>query len=600
MNELLAEFHFLRPYWLIALLPALLLLTGLWQRRAKGTTWEKVIDPLLISHILRQPDTRPGANPLYLLALGWLVATFALAGPVWEKAAQPILEREDALVIILDLTWSMHATDIAPTRLVGARRKLTDLLRTRKEGVTGLIVFAGDAHTVVPLTDDTNTIISILPSLVPEIMPAPGSRLAPAIELSHALFSAAGISSGRILVVTDEIRDRAETASVANKQRDQYPLSILAIGTAQGAPITTATVAGESGYLKDPSGNLIIPAVNLDEMLQFTQMISARFSRLTLTDDDLNYLLTEETILSEEIFREVERNFDLWIERGPYLLLLLLPLAAAGFRRGWLWMPLLILITPSEPVYADWWQDIWLTKDQQGQRAFNNREHAQASQLFSNPQWKASAAYRNKDYDTASELYEKHRPQQNRYNLGNALARQGKLEQAIDTYQQVLDLEPDNEDAAFNKALVEQLLKQQREQEQEQEQQSEQDQDSDDQQKSESEDPAQQGNESSQDPEQQSQDQAGEDTESQNQPEQQEDTEQSKQGSEEQQQAEQEQQQAQTQESELSPEEQQALQQWLRRVPDDPGGLLRRKFEKQFDDRVRQGKITRKDYERNW
>ena len=335
-------------------------------------------------------------------------------------------------------------------------------------------------------------------------------------------------------------------------------------------------------------------------MLQFTQMISARFSRLTLTDDDLNYLLTEETILSEEIFREVERNFDLWIERGPYLLLLLLPLAAAGFRRGWLWMPLLILITPSEPVYADWWQDIWLTKDQQGQRAFNNREHAQASQLFSNPQWKASAAYRNEDYDTASELYEKHTPQQNRYNLGNALARQGKLEQAIDTYQQVLDLEPDNEDAAFNKALVEQLLKQQQEQEQEQEQQSEQDQDSDEQQKSESEDPSQQGNESSKDPEQQSQDQAGEDTESQNQPEQQEDTEQSKQGSEEQQQAEQEQQQAQAQESELSPEEQQALQQWLRRVPDDPGGLLRRKFEKQFDDRVRQGKITRKDYERNW
>ncbi len=596
MNELLADFHFLRPYWLIALLPALFFIAGLWQRRAKGTTWEKVIDPGLISHLLRQPDTSPSANPLYLLSLGWLLATLALAGPVWEKAPQPILEKEDALMIILDLTWSMHASDAAPTRLISARRKLTDLLRTRKEGVTGLIVFAGDAHTVAPLTDDTNTIVSMLPSLTPEIMPAPGSRLAPAIELSHTLFAAAGVSSGRILVLTDEIRDRAETAKVANLMKNQFPISILAIGTRLGAPITTATATEEGGYLKDPSGNLIIPEVNLDELLEFAQLINARFSQLTLNDDDLNYLLTGPTDPSEAIFREVERDFDLWKERGPYLLLFLLPFAAAAFRRGWLWMPLLLMITPVERVYADWWQDIWLTQDQQGKRAYENNDHAQAAQLFSDPAWKATAAYRNEDYATASALYEHHEPELNRYNLGNALARQGKLKQAIDSYQQALEINPDNEDAAYNKQLIEKLLQQQ----QEQEQQSEQSQDSDNQQKNENQDASEQGNESAQDQQDPSEQSAGNEDEQQDEAEQQEDTDPSEQKSEQEQAAEQEMQQALAEENELNAEEKQAMQQWLRRVPDDPGGLLRRKFERQFEDRVREGKITRKDYERNW
>jgi len=594
MNDLLMDFHFLRPYWLIALLPAVFFVAGLWQRRAKGTTWEKVIDPALISHLLKQPDTSPSANPLYLLGLGWLIAALALAGPVWEKAPQPMLEKEDALIIILDLTWSMHASDAAPTRLVSARRKLTDLLRTRKEGVTGLIVFAGDAHTVAPLTDDTNTIISMLPALTPEIMPAPGSRLAPAIELSHTLFAAAGISSGRILVLTDEIRDRAETAKAVNLKGNQFTLSILAIGTSLGAPITTENVPGGGGYLKDPSGNLIIPEVNLDELLEFAQLINARFARLTLTDDDLNYLLAQQPDLSDAIFREVERNFDLWKERGPYLLLLLLPLAASAFRRGWLWMPLLILITPAEPVYADWWQDLWLTQDQQGKRAYENNDHAQASQLFSDPAWKATAAYRNGDYETASELYENHDPGLNRYNLGNALARQGKLKQAIDSYEQALANNPGNEDAAFNKQLLEELLQQQ----QQEQQQSDQDQEADEQQQDQDQDQSEQGSESAGDEQDPSEQNTGDENDQQNESEQQDDTDPSEQ--EQQQATEEEMQQALAEENELDAEEKQAMQQWLRRVPDDPGGLLRRKFERQFEDRVQEGKITRKDYERNW
>ena len=203
----MAELHFLRPEWFYAVIPAITLYLLFRYREGKGSAWERTIDPVLLPHLLETSPGKTTRNPRFLLLLGWGLGIIALAGPVWEQTPQPVHEREDALVIILDLTRSMYSTDVKPNRLVRARRKLLDLLDSRVEGVTGLVVFAGDAHLVSPLTDDAKTIAELIPAVSPEIMPAPGSSLAPAISLAHNLFTDAGISSGRILIVTDEIRD---------------------------------------------------------------------------------------------------------------------------------------------------------------------------------------------------------------------------------------------------------------------------------------------------------------------------------------------------------------------------------------------------------
>ena len=270
----------------------------------------RAIDPLLLPYLIDNSEQSSSRNPLVLALLAWLLAITAMAGPVWQKTPQPVHEREDALIILMDLTRSMYATDVKPNRLVRARRKVLDLLKLRNEGVTGLIVYSGDAHTVSPLTDDAKTIAEMIPAVAPEIMPAPGSRLAPAIELALKLFNDANVASGRILVITDEIRDIADAQTIARKNRIAFPISVMSVGTKEGAPIIADAFYREGGFLKDQFGTLIIPRVNQSAIQDFATLAGGRYSPMTLTDEDLDYLLAEEIIQNLEEYRTLERDFD--------------------------------------------------------------------------------------------------------------------------------------------------------------------------------------------------------------------------------------------------------------------------------------------------
>ncbi len=590
----LTDFHFIRPLWLLALIPAVTLTYLSFRHWARGSAWQRAIDPALIRFLLVKPPLSPAINPLPLLLIGWIIATLALAGPTQEKVPQPILEREDALVIILDLTWSMYAGDISPNRLVTAKRKISDLLTARDEGMTALISFAGDAHTVAPLTDDTATLLALLPALGPEIMPAPGSRLAPALVLAQDLFLDGGASSGRVLIITDEIRDRAEALSAARDLGSAYPITILAAGTESGAPIKLPESMGDS-FLKDEQGNLIIPAVNAEALASFAGAIGASVAPLNLLSDDTQALLSPPAEIGET-FRTIERDFDLWRELGPYLILLLAPLAIIGFRRGWLWLFTLMIMLPTEQAEASWWMDLWQTRDQQGYSEFMQDSPETAAALFEDQAWKGAALYKNKNFEEATTAFGAGDTPTHHYNLGNARAKMGDLAGALEAYQSVLSQEPEHEDALYNKALVEKLMQDQSQSESDDSEASNDGQDQNEQSGSDGSEP-QEGSESQDngEPESQQNNEQGDETE-QNQ-----DTEpESPEQNQEPETPSQQEAQAEAAEAELNPEEAQALEQWLRRVPDDPGGLLRRKFEQQFEDRVRDGEITRQDFKRNW
>ncbi|MDH3997640.1 MAG: VWA domain-containing protein, partial [Desulfuromonadales bacterium] len=167
----MSEFHFLRPDWFWLLAPALLLLLLLWRRQLRSRSWQSVCDPQLLPHLLIGRSQRRSNWPLHMLLLALLLATTALAGPVWERQQVPLFRQDSALVLLLDLSLSMHAGDLKPDRLTRAKMKLHDILQQRREGQSALVVFAGDAFTVTPLTDDANTIIALLDSLEPGLMP---------------------------------------------------------------------------------------------------------------------------------------------------------------------------------------------------------------------------------------------------------------------------------------------------------------------------------------------------------------------------------------------------------------------------------------------
>src|SRR6056297_1877085 len=216
MPEILEPLHLIRPWWLLAIVPALLVAWYWARRRTGGSHWESSIAPELLAVLLEPRGGGRSRRLPWIVALALCAGAVGLAGPSWERLPQPVEQRSDALVVLLDLSLSMYAEDVAPSRLVRARQKIADVLRQRTEGFTALVAYAGDAHAVVPLTDDTATIENLLMSLRPDMMPVLGSNLASALEQAEELFDNAGTRQGRILVVTDAV----DRMSDATERRD--------------------------------------------------------------------------------------------------------------------------------------------------------------------------------------------------------------------------------------------------------------------------------------------------------------------------------------------------------------------------------------------
>ena len=253
----MTELHLMRPEWLWGLLPALLLALWLWRQRGRSGSWSDVIAPELLPHLIGD-DTGPRSrNLLPLVCLGWLLACLAASGPSWQKIAQPIHQKQDALVLVMDLSYSMKSGDLAPSRLDRARQKLLDLLEQRSEGQTGLIAYAGDAHIVTPLTDDIHTIANLLPALHPDMMPVPGSDPSAAVTQAVELLQSAGVRQGKILLVTDGVADKHRKNIAKALSGTGAQLGIMGVGTSTGAPIPLP----RGGFLKDQAGTIVMPSL---------------------------------------------------------------------------------------------------------------------------------------------------------------------------------------------------------------------------------------------------------------------------------------------------------------------------------------------------
>ncbi len=577
---MLSEFHFLRPEWLLALPGVLGAAIFLARRRLGPGSWQSVVATPLLPYVLDDATVGRGDGRWWLLGIGGLIAVLALAGPAWQRIEQPVYRSDQALVIALDLSRSMDAQDIAPSRVLRARLKILDILERRGSGQTALVVYSANAFTVTPLTTDTDTIASLVGSLSTDIMPSRGSYPIAAINKGRQLLEQAGAPAGEILLITDGGASPAAEAVARDLLDRGYSLSILAVGTPDGAPIPRLT----GGFVNDRSGQIAVPRLETNSLRRLAAAGGGEFALLTTDDSDLDRLLSG--VAPRQQASDNSMATDQWREEGPWLLLLLLPLAALAFRRGWVAVLAIAILPASPEAEASLWDDIWLTRDQQAQRALRQGEPDTASELFENPEWAAVARYRAGQYAESAASFAESGDARSLYNLGNALVRQGKLESALDAYQEVLELDPEDADARYNRDLIAQLLNQQQQQQQDgdgQQQQSDQQGDGEQQ---DSENRPDQQSESSSDAnaesEEESSSRAEEMSEEDLQALQEELRRAAEQAAQEGEQAEQQLTAAELEAMRKEQEQQQAMEQWLRRIPDDPGALLRNKFRYQY------------------
>jgi Ca-activated chloride channel homolog len=445
--------HWTRPEWLLGLPVGAALLWTWWRAHAGARLWRPLVDAELLRHLAGE-TTATGARGALLVAMIVLaLVCTALAGPVWRAPHEIPQSDSAARIVVLDLSPSMDAIDVAPSRLQRAREAGVALLNEAAGARLGVVVFGADAFSVAPLTRDAATLAHLLDGLTTATVPRAGERPDLALEMAHGLLRQAGVASGEVILVGDSAGD-ARTLDAARALADAgFPVSVLAVGTAHGGPVPVKGGA----FAKTRSEEIVIARPDLAALERVARSGTGRFQMFSQEGGTPRFGRKGSRELRTASAPSAPRDLGVW------LVLIALPFAALLFRRGWLaWCILLALALPAPPAEAFEWSDLWRRADQQAARAFARGEPAEnarlAAKVGEDSPWHAMLLYRSGQFGEAAATFAAHDTADAHYNRGNALARDGELELALAAYDAALQRDPGMHDALFNRALVREAL----------------------------------------------------------------------------------------------------------------------------------------------
>ncbi|WP_342065448.1 vWA domain-containing protein [Achromobacter kerstersii] len=475
MDVDLSTFHFLRPWWLLAVPLALLLL---WLGRAQGgrVGWGSTIAPALLPYLIVNAPGSRGPRPIHAVAALLMLGGIAAAGPTWQQDLPPFLDNQAPLIVAVDLSPSMDAADVPPSRLQAAKHKLHDLLARRAGAKTGLIAYAGSAHLVLPPTDDPSLVDLFIQSLSTELIAAPGKDAAGAINVAASVLKSTQ-AGGTVLLVTDGA-DTSQLPQVEQLAKAaDFQILVLAAGASDGGVLRDAR--GQPRMDKD--GKPVLGTFDAGAIKQLADAARAPLGSLTLNDDDLDWV----TLHAQRHFQDVQNAGQAvhWKDVGYWLCWPLAILALLCLRRGWNvnWLAGLMLaslaglyapntysnpnanpnasanpVASTNPV-ASAIANAFFTPDQQGRWAYEHHDYTRAAALFQDPYWKGRAAYDAGDYSLALAAFARLDTAEANFYLGNTQARLRHYDDALAAYDRALHQRADFPEAKKNRELVAKL-----------------------------------------------------------------------------------------------------------------------------------------------
>jgi Ca-activated chloride channel family protein len=401
MSEWWAALHFLRPQCLWLLLAVPVIYFSFHIRDDVRARWKRYIDPELLDHLIVARKRSWCFRPIHMVCLLILLGSIAVAGPTWKREQPPFTEDKAPMVIALDLSETMDAIDLDPTRLERAKLKLRDLLKIRNGSRTALFVYAGTAHMVLPFTTDNSLFDPYLSSLSTSLMPSKGKDTANALRAIEDFLKDESVP-GTILFVTDGIEPQALPAfrQVTAQDENQNGILVMGVGTSSGGPVRIA----DNSFLTARSGRRVYTKLDINALRSLSSIdISA--TTLTLNDDDINWIQRRVQHHLQAV--QQHNSKTRWIDEGYWLTFPIAAIAVFWFRKGWTvrWTSAALAAVFALPPTVDQtrfsWMDLWLTHDQQGRYYFEKGEYQKAADKFEDPLWKGLALSRAGDYESA-------------------------------------------------------------------------------------------------------------------------------------------------------------------------------------------------------
>lgn len=462
---MIEDFHFLRPWWLLAIPAALALVLLVTRRGDARARWKDLIAPHLLDRLLIERQGGKGWQPVHFIGLLIVLGALAAAGPTWQRQQPPFVEDKAPLALVIDLVPTMDAIDIAPSRLERVKLKVQDILKQRPGARTAVFVYAGSAHMVLPLTDDASLVNTYVAALQTRIMPVAGKDTAKALAAAEQGLAREEVP-GTILFLTDGIEPAAVAAF--KRQGGNNEIMVLGVGTAEGGPVKT----GEGQYLSDAGGR-VLAKLDVAQLRDFGRETGIAVATITPDDSDVRWIAQR---IRTHLQAKLAEGETRWRDAGWWLTIPLALMGAFWFRRGWSvqWVFAAVLcgtlLLPSKAQAAEMnFIDLWLTPDQQGRRAFEKGDYAAAAGHFSDPMWRGVALYRAGQFGAAIDAFAQVRTAESAYNQGNALAHMDRLDDAAASFSEALKLRPGWPEAEANLALVSKLIAERKKDEDDQE-----------------------------------------------------------------------------------------------------------------------------------